>query len=88
MKKSFLKKEPLSESLSSYRDLKDYIQSNNEIEQMPMIKKTPEKIFTEELNENNKKKILKNIEMQQKILHTVNTEQNFFFDLISEKKSK
>ena len=85
MKKSFLKKEPLSESLSSYRDLKNYIQSNNKIEQMSIVKKNPEKFFAEELNENNKTKILKNIEIKQKILHTVNTEQNCFFDLFSEK---
>ena len=83
--KTILKKEPLSESLSSYRDLKDCIQPNNNNEQNSFIKKNQDKVFTENLDEKNKKKILENIEMQRKILQTVKTEQNFFFDLISNK---
>ena len=84
--KTILKKEPLSESLSSYRDLKDYIQPNNNNEQMSFIKKNQDKVFTENLDERNKKKILENIEMQRKILQTVKTEENFLSDLISNKE--
>ena len=83
--KTILKKEPLSESLSSYRDLKDYIQPNNNNEQISFIKKNQDKVFTENLDERNKKKILENIEMQRKILQTVKTEQNFFSDYITNK---
>ena len=54
--KTILKKEPLSESLSSYRDLKDYIQPNNNNEQISLIKKSQDKVFTENLDERNKKK--------------------------------
>jgi hypothetical protein len=84
--KTILKKEPLSESLSSYRDLKDYIQPNNNNEQISFIKKNQDKVFTENLDERNKKKILENIEMQRKILQTVKTEENFLSDLISNKE--